>query len=207
MKVGSEFGSIDVDGTSCRFRSTWDCDLVPWVIEDLRVETLSAGRYQLRMEMRVPMQLPIDTIAPSKLRLHLHGEPRNALELLMWLHTHTEDVVLIESKATGAQEREISIGKRSLKAAGFEENEKLLPYPRTAFPGYRLLEEYYTLPQKFLFVDVENVKRIVELDKEISKFAIAFRFDAPLPIGQRLPPHFVGLLEGRFALDHQVTLQ
>lgn len=193
VKAGSEFGSIDVDGTSCRFRSAWDCDLVPWVIDELRVETLAGGRYQLRIEMRVPMQLPVDAIAPNKLRLHLHGEPRNALELLMWLHTHTEDIVLIESKVTGAQEREISIGKRSLKAAGFDESDKLLPYPRTAFPGYRLLEEYYTLPSKFLFVDIENVKRVVELGKEVSKFGIAFRFDAPLPIGQRLPKDAVKL--------------
>ncbi|GAC1354514.1 MAG: type VI secretion system baseplate subunit TssF [Polyangiales bacterium] len=187
VKGGAEFGSIDVDGTSCRFRSCGDVDLVPWAIDDLRVETLAGGRYQLRVEMRVPMQLPLAAFAPSKIRFHLHGEPRNALELLMWLHTHTEDVVLIESKPTGGPEREISIGKRALRAVGFDEADKLLPYPRTAFPGFRLLEEYYTLPAKFLFVDVEHIRRVIELDKDISRFAIGFRFDAPLPIGARLP--------------------
>ena len=187
VKAGSEFGSIDVDGVSCRFRSSFACDLIPWQIEDLRVETLSGGRYQLRVEMRIPMGLPVADVAPQRLRLHLHGEPRNVYELLMWLHMHTEDVVLIESKATGGPEREISIGRRSLRSVGFDEDEGLLPYPRASFPGFRLLEEYYTLPAKFCFVDVENVKRAAELDKELTRFAIAFRFDAPLPIGNRLP--------------------
>src|ERR1700722_5417944 len=26
VPAGAEFGSIDVDGTSCRFRSAWQCD-------------------------------------------------------------------------------------------------------------------------------------------------------------------------------------
>ena len=186
VKAGSEFGSIEVDGTTCRFRSSNDCELVPWMIEDLRVEMLPGGRQQLRVEMRIPLGLPIADIAPKRLRLHFAGEVRTQLEMLMWLHEHTEELVIVETKATGGPERELKLGKRAMKMVGFDDEEALLPFPRTAFPGFRLLEEYYALPQKFAFIDIEGVGRAAELDKEISRFAIVFRFDAPMPWGSRL---------------------
>ena len=37
---------------------------------------------------------------------------------------------------------------------GFEEDEALLPYPPQSFVGYRLLTEFFTFPQKFLFFDL-----------------------------------------------------
>jgi type VI secretion system protein ImpG len=181
----SEFGSIDVDGTSCRFRSAFACELSPWVIEDVRVELLAGGKQQLRVEMRVPLGLPLDQFAPERLRLHLAGDSRQSLSLLMWIHEHTESVALIESKPTGGTEREIILPKKVIKPVGFAESETLLPFPRTAFPGFRYLEEYYVLPAKFAFVDVEQVGRVQELDKEISRFAVAFRFESPLPAGVR----------------------
>lgn len=181
VEAGTEFASIPVDGTSCVFRSTAPCDLAPWTIEDVRLEQLPAGRQQLRVEMKVQLGLPVTQVAPERVRLHLAGESRAALALLMWIHQHTDEVVLIESKASRFDEREVRIGKRALHAVGFEEDESLLPFPRAAFPGFRLLQEYYTLPAKFAFVDVEGVGRVAELDPEIARFAIAFRFDAPVP--------------------------
>src|SRR5687767_13472232 len=34
VPAGTEFGSVDVDGTSCRFSSTIPVELVPWTIDD-----------------------------------------------------------------------------------------------------------------------------------------------------------------------------
>src|SRR5262245_30102481 len=35
----AEVGSVPVDGTSCRFRTTQDVELLPLAIEDIRIET------------------------------------------------------------------------------------------------------------------------------------------------------------------------
>ena len=36
----------------------------------------------------------------------------------------------------------------------------MLPYPRRSFTGYRLLQEYFTMPEKFLFVDVTGLDEV-----------------------------------------------
>ena len=38
----------------------------------------------------------------------------------------------------------------------------MLPYPRRSFTGYRLLQEYFTMPEKFLFVDVTGLAGVWE---------------------------------------------
>jgi type VI secretion system protein ImpG len=193
VPAGAEFGSVEVDGTSCRFRSSVACELVPWTIDDVRLEPLPGGRQQLRIEMRLPMGMPLAQVAPEKLRLHLAGEHRAALGLLMWIREHIEDVALIESKPMGGTEREILLGKDAVKQVGFDDDDALLPFGKNAFPGFRLLEEYYVLPQKFAFVDVKGVARAQEFDKEISRFGIAIRFNAPFATTQRLTRESVKL--------------
>jgi type VI secretion system protein ImpG len=193
VPAGSEFGSVEVDGTSCRFRSCVPCELVPWTIDDVRLEPLPGGKQQLRIEMRLPMGMPLAQVAPERLRLHLAGEQRTALGLLMWIHEHAEEVALIESKPTGGVEREILLGKKAISQVGFTDEEGLLPFGQSAFPGFRLLEEYYVLPQKFQFIDIRGVARAQELDKEISRFGVAIRFNTPFTMVQRLPRDMVKL--------------
>ena len=48
----------------------------------------------------------------------------------------------------------VNLRKEHLKPVGFNESEALLPYPSQSFPGYRLLQEYFILPHKFLFFDI-----------------------------------------------------
>ncbi|MCF1772612.1 GNAT family N-acetyltransferase, partial [Pseudomonas aeruginosa] len=40
----------------------------------------------------------------------------------------------------------------SLRARGFDDEDALLPVVPRAFQGYRLLQEYFALPARFLFV-------------------------------------------------------
>ena len=35
----------------------------------------------------------------------------------------------------------------------------MLPYPRRSFLGYRLLQEFFTFPEKFFFVDITGLER------------------------------------------------
>lgn len=44
-----------------------------------------------------------------------------------------------------------------VRAVGFGPDEALLPQSPRSFPGYRLLSEYFVLPQKFLFFDISGL--------------------------------------------------
>ncbi len=54
---------------------------------------------------------------------------------------------------------EIVLTKDAFRLVGFEEDEALLLADKRLFPGYRLLQEYYTLPEKFAFFDLFDVAR------------------------------------------------
>jgi type VI secretion system protein ImpG len=47
---------------------------------------------------------------------------------------------------------------------GFGTDEGLLPYPSHALLGYRLLQEYFSFPQKFLFVDLVDLQSVLRND-------------------------------------------
>ena len=42
-----------------------------------------------------------------------------------------------------------------LGRVGFEQDEQLYPYPERSFPGYRLLQDFFSFPAKYLFFDLQ----------------------------------------------------
>jgi type VI secretion system protein ImpG len=171
---------VKVDGTPCIFRSAADCELMPWVIDDVRVSPLPSGKYELRIDIKMPLAMPIAPLGADRLRLHFAGEARTSLGTLMWIHQSAESVALVVP-TSGGTEREVLLGKRAIEGVGFDEKEALLPAPPTAFSGPRLLEEYYALPAKFAFIDIVGMGRIKEASPTATRFSIAIRFDAGPP--------------------------
>ena len=41
-----------------------------------------------------------------------------------------------------------------MRQPGLEDSDALLPVTRRSFQGYRLLQEYFSFPEKFLFFDL-----------------------------------------------------
>ncbi len=62
--------------------------------------------------------------------------------------------------ATSATDRDpVWLDRNSLRPVGFERDEGMFPYAARSFLGYRLLTEFFTFPQKFLFVDLAGLDR------------------------------------------------
>ena len=179
VKGGTEFASVPVDGIACTFSSTMDCTLSPIAIEDVRLEALPGSKQQLAITLRSLSGAPLANVMPPSLRLHFAGEPHVAFALLFAVNRQLADVTLAPVQGKGGA-RELSLGK-VVRWVGFEEHEGLLPLGRHVFPGFRLLEEYYVMASKFLFVDIADVRRVVELDKEATKVTLSLRLERALP--------------------------
>lgn len=177
LPAGAEFGSIPVSGTTCRFRCSSKLELVPWEVDGARLESLPGGYQELRVDLRTAAAA--SGPMPEVLKFHLAGEPRDALALLVWLFQETEDVVLMDPRAMGDASSEVSLSKDALVQVGFEDEEALFPFAENAFPGFRLLQEYYMLPQKFAFFGVRGLGRVSEFGK-VDRFSIAFRMKRPI---------------------------
>jgi type VI secretion system protein ImpG len=92
---------------------------------------------------------------PESLRFFLADDRAVATELYILLSRYTTGIVVAASDG-GAS---VTLPPGHLKPAGFEENEALIPYPPHAFPGYRLLQEYFNAPEKFLFFELTGLER------------------------------------------------
>jgi type VI secretion system protein ImpG len=154
---GTEVASVPVDGTSCHFRTCYDVDLYPFSLESAAIKTPDGGRTELQLRFVMEPGCSISWREISKLRFFLAGE--SAEMLYYWLCRHVEQIRVRSNNGPKSADG-FYIEKESVQPAGFGREEALFPYPRTAFDGYRLIQEYFTFPEKFLFVDLTGLESL-----------------------------------------------
>ncbi len=165
---GTELVSTPVDGTPCRFTTTRDLEIHPLEIRDRTVEQVS-GRIQLAVDLH---GCSLSAWCPASLRFFLAGDRASAAEMLQLLSRKLNRIVI--ASADGGSR--ITLPGDCLKPLGYEEGEGLLPYPPHAFPGYRLLQEYFNGPEKYLFIELTGWEHW-ELRGEGRQFTINFELD------------------------------
>lgn len=169
VPAGAEFDSIPIDGTRCRFRAWSSFDLVPWVLDDARIAWSTAEGQSINLSLRSTGGFGLSSLFP--LRLHLSGDSRAALTLLLFLRCHLAEIALVVGDKT------FPLGK-AIRAWGLRADEALLPPEPFEHPGLRLLREYYVLPAKFAFVEIAP-SELPEIATD--RVEIKLRFDAQLP--------------------------
>lgn len=152
VAAGSQLASIPVKGTQCTFSTTFDVELHPLTLTKVALakRTGNSGTLTIGLELK---GMPLDEWDVSSLRFHLTGDAAAASERYKILFDCIRGI-----RVSGSNGAVAMLGPRNLKAVGFEDDEALLPYPAQSFPGYRILQEYFILPEKFLFFDVDGLK-------------------------------------------------
>ncbi|KAA0253315.1 MAG: type VI secretion system baseplate subunit TssF [Acidobacteria bacterium] len=166
-----------VSGTSCRFRTAYPVDLWPMEVKSARFELPVPGvgpeegvRTVLRLELKTFGDLPLSDLKRrvseseerpiDRVRVYLQGEGKAVYSLYEHL---LNDVVAVELRPGGPRDvpSPIRLDPSCVKPVGFERDEGLLPYTDRSFMGYRLLQEYFAFPEKFLFLDFTGLERAV----------------------------------------------
>ncbi len=161
--------SRPVAGMPCKFRTCFDTTLWPLSIEAAEwktperisppIRTGPETTAVLRLGLRCFQDLTFDKLQIDSMRLFLNAEPNVAYTLYELLANSCRQII-VRDLTPGAKRQPLVLPGSSIRPAGFEENEALLPYPQRSFAGYRLLQEYFTFPQKFLFLDLANLDRV-----------------------------------------------
>lgn len=178
---GTEVASVPVEGTACRFRTTADLDLLPLWIEDVAVDQSAASAPTIKVRLRTTEDGIGQVFQPAGIRLHLHGELPTSLVLFIWLLRACGGVVV---RGTSPRAASVRLGKDAIVAAGFDRATALVPWPELAPDGYRVVQEYFTLPAKFLFFDVRGLDRALGAAEE--RFELVFEFDRPPDLPARV---------------------
>ncbi|AGC46057.1 hypothetical protein MYSTI_04767 [Myxococcus stipitatus DSM 14675] len=178
---GAEVGTKPVDGTVCTFRTTRAVDLLPLTLGETTLDQSSPASPVLRVQLQVVEQARAEIFQEEGLSLFLSAELPVASMLMVWLLRHCKGVVL----RNPVEGESVRLGPDCIRASGFAPDNRLLPWPSLAPEGYRLLQEYFTLPQKFLFVDVKGLQAASELTGQ--KLELLFEFDRPPALPGRIP--------------------
>ncbi len=180
---GTEVDSIPVEGTPCRFRTCYDVDLYPLTLETVELQRTSATSV-LKLGFALTPGVSIDNMKLDSLRLHLHGDPFICQSLYLWFWKYLTGII-VEPAGEKKSRQRLSLPSTVLGRVGFDEQHGLLPYPPNAFMGYRLLQEYFALPQKFLYVDITGLAPLTQLEVK-DRFEISCLFSRPFEPQVRL---------------------
>ncbi|MBJ6799958.1 type VI secretion system baseplate subunit TssF [Geomonas propionica] len=153
---GTELFSKPVHGVSCLFRTVYPVTLWPIEVVDARLEEPRRQVRGAQQVVRIRLRVHRGAFQGDVLRFHLNGQPQHVFPLYQLLLSH---VCLMECGAADAPASErLELPPGALLPVGFAAEEGLLPAPEQMFPGYRLLLEYFTLPQKFLSFEIVGLK-------------------------------------------------
>lgn len=165
---GAQLLSRPVAGTPCRFRTCYDTTLWPltvsaaqWTTPDRLRPAIKASDAVavLRVELRCFPDVSFAKLALDTLRFHVAGDASVVYTLYELLSANCVRVIAREPGG-GARARSITLPPGALQPAGFDDEDGMLPYPRRSFVGYRLLQEYFTFPEKFLFFDLSGLGQL-----------------------------------------------
>jgi type VI secretion system protein ImpG len=161
---GTQLYSQPVAGSPCRFRTCYPVTLWPVEVIAARIEEPDRQRRSaeavaaIRLELRCLGGMTFAQLELERLHFFLSGESPLAYGLYELLLNNACQVQLRLPGEAGGRPP-ISLSPSCLQAVGFGPNEGMLAYTPRSFLGYRLLQEYFNFPEKFLFVDVCDLDR------------------------------------------------
>jgi type VI secretion system protein ImpG len=188
--------SNPVDGVRCRFRTCFPVTLWPIKVSLARFETADARELErhatgtrrvLRMKLEALGGLSFADLTVEDLRFYLSAEFHLASTLYEMLCNNVKGIIVKApagpAPAAGAKQagERVILDRDSIHPVGFQNDEGILPYPKRSFLGYRLLQEYFVFPEKFIFLDIRNLGCLRSFGKEVE---LLFLMDAVHPAEQ-----------------------
>jgi type VI secretion system protein ImpG len=150
--------------TACEYRTCQDVTLWPMEISaveytaylgdlgGIRLPTRRTARAALRMRLRVGAGLTFDKLPLDRLPLFVRSGDELAINVYEQLLGNVVGAAVREAGAPEAPTQVVS--GPATRAMGFHDEEAMLPYTPRSFQGYRLLQEYFAFPSRFLFVEL-----------------------------------------------------
>jgi len=155
------------DATACEFRTAHDVTLLPLEVSaasyfsyapDLPLNTLPiAHRIKggLRVRLKTTAGLNFAQTRIDRLSFYLAGRDDAANKLLELCLATGLGVLLRPVRGTASDLRLLPAS--AIRPVGFTDDEALLPVGERSFQGYRLLQEYFTFPQRYRFIELAGL--------------------------------------------------
>ncbi|HEY4047193.1 MAG TPA: type VI secretion system baseplate subunit TssF [Acidobacteriaceae bacterium] len=189
VPAGSELRSRrTVDGMPCRFRTGYPVDLWPLEVAECTwrrpEQTPTPTRVSdavavVRVVLKGRKDVVFSKLSLDRLNFYLAGDKSLVLPLYELLSRNLIQVLVRNPKAPQASM--VALGAEALRPVGFASDESLLQYTPRSFQGYRLLQEYFSFPEKFLFFALEGLQQAISAmqSEELELLFYLSAFDQP----------------------------
>jgi type VI secretion system protein ImpG len=181
------------NGVTCSYTTAHDVTLLPLSITltelggvpaDLPLARSGLGQSGAASALRIRLTCEGPTklahLDFDRLAFFLSGPDMQALQLLELLMAHQVDTLAL---IPGSGNSALILGSDALRHEGFESDQALLPGDLRNFDGYRLLQEYFAFPSRFLFFSIQGLRPLLANCGEAKSFDIIVlldKADAPL---------------------------
>ncbi|RQW07065.1 MAG: type VI secretion system baseplate subunit TssF [Calditrichaeota bacterium] len=166
------------------FRTTQDLVVRPMRLKDVRLETVSNKNSMLVLQIHPERNVDFESLELNTLRLYLAGAESVKYALLLYLLRDVKSIKMRELERKDTPFRPLET--YSIDVPGLtdyqespDDYQELLPYARQSFKGFRLLQEYFSYPERFFFLDVKGLDAF-EASSDGHPFEIAFEFERKL---------------------------
>lgn len=165
IERGTQLESQSFQGKTAKFHTTHPVELLPITLKSAKLvgrpfvapaatEMRGAGAVLHLCFKTTSSEISFSEFQPDKIRFYLKGQPQHINPLYQMLLRDCFNVVMTKSEDDLMPR---FLGRDAIKAVGFDPQDGLLPYPQASFTGYRLLTEFFTFPEKFMFLDIEGL--------------------------------------------------
>lgn len=179
------------NGLSCHYSTAHPVTLQPVELSDvelggipadLPLVSLGFDPRQCKSTLRIRLKFFSNTASKEvnvdHLAFHLSGPDIQAQQLLELLMQHSNGVIC---QTVGKDAETIVMSEDAIRHDGFSDDESILPNDLRNFDGYRLLQEYFAFPARFLFFSIHGLERLFKKtsnkEKLPDEFEIIILFD------------------------------
>ena len=154
------------DRGKCIFQTCFEAKVYPLEVEQVTKEDIPGNKEKITISLT--SKLVLESLNIEYLDFFLGGDFITATELFYAITTNLEDIVISRVDTND----QVSLGINSLLPIGFHPECSILPIPENIFPGFTLIQEYFLLPQKFLFLRLKNLKNNLPAAEKINLYLI-----------------------------------
>jgi type VI secretion system protein ImpG len=178
VKRGTSLRAPLVKGerTSCEFRTAHDVTLWPLTVTEAKylsgsgalatqgIVTDGRARTAIRLRLKSAAGVNIKTLPLDSLTFHVKATADIAHRVFEQV---TADCVGAYIRSTRTGSPVSFVPAKSVRPVGLDDGEALFPVTRNSFQGYRLLQEYFSFPERFLFFSLNDLRAAIrECDGE-----------------------------------------
>ena len=151
--------------TACVFQTAHEVNLLPLRIQEARYFTRDlqelnlppelGARAALRIRLQTTGGQTFDKIKLDNLTFYSRGA--EGLAVTIYEQIFARKLGLVVQLPSGRTRELARLPESAISRVGFSTQEALLPASPRGFEGYRLLREYFALPQRFLFFKLSGL--------------------------------------------------